>query len=389
MPNLPVVASYVADFLKLDQMHVFRQITGVLGEIDMHIFTHRRENKHPFGYDEKRLHVLPRPRTRWLRRFIHKQLRQEPWQIYRWELRQWILDLTRIDAEVLHIYFGHVAPQFIPLMKAWPKPVVVSFHGADAGNDMEKPRYREAMREVFRLAAQIQVRSEALAEDLRQLGCPAEKILLQRTGVPMEGWPYQERTAPEDGAWRFMQSCRFIDKKGLDTTLQAFAIIAASHPNAKLALVGDGPLRSELEEQARNLGLADRVEFTGFVPNSWVLKRVYESHLFFHPSRTSADGNREGVPNSMLEAMASGLPVLATRHGGIPEAVTDGISGMLVEENDAPALAAAALRVLGDADLRQKLGRGGHDAVAQNFAREAQAKRLAAAYKHLMPSSLD
>ncbi len=384
MPNLPVVASYVADFLKLDQWHVFRQITGVLEEIDMHVFTHRRENGHTFGFDPKRLHELQKPRTRWLRRFIHKQMRQEPWQIYRWELRRWLLDLARIDARVLHIYFGHVAPQFIPLMKAWRKPVVVSFHGADAGLDMQKPGYRAAMAEVFRLATKVQVRSEALGEDLHRMGCPREKIVLQRTGVPMEVWSFQERSAPADGAWRLMQSCRFMDKKGLDTTLKAFTIVAARYPQARLSLVGDGPQRASLEQMARDLGVAERVEFTGFLPSIPMFKAVYASHLYFHPSRTTAEGDREGVPNAMLEAMASGVPVLATRHGGIPEAVTEGVSGLLVDENDAQGLAAAAFRVLEDAGLRQRLGRGGHEAVAQTYARDAQAKRLAAFYKHLM-----
>ncbi|MDB6074372.1 MAG: hypothetical protein JWO89_2012 [Verrucomicrobiaceae bacterium] len=384
MPNLPVVASYVADFLKRDQMHVFRQITGVLDEIDMHIFTHHRENEHPFGYDPKRLHVLPKPRLRWLRRLIHKQIRQEPWQIFRWELRRWLLDLARIDAQVLHIYFGHVAPQFIPLMKVWRKPVIVSFHGADAGLDMQKPRHRAAMAEVYRLAAAIQVRSEALADDLRRMGCPPEKIVLQRTGVPLEDWPYKERETPEDGAWRLVQSCRFIEKKGLDTTLQAFAIIAAKYPQARLSFVGDGPLREPLEQQVRDLGLAEKVEFPGFLLNHLAGRIVYASHLYMHPSRTTAEGDREGVPNAMLEAMASGVPVLATKHGGIPEAVTDGVSGLLVAENDAPALAAAAMRVIEDKDLRCRIGLGGYESVVNTFARSAQAKRLADFYKSLM-----
>ena len=384
MPNLPVVASYVADFLKPDQMHVYRQITGVLGEVDMHIFTHRRENERTFMFDPKRVHVLPRPRTRWLRRLIHKQLRQEPWQIYRWELRRWLLDLIRIDAQVLHLYFGHVAPQFIPLMKVWRNPVIVSFHGADAGVDMEKPRYRAAMGEVFRLAAKVQVRSDALREDLVRLGCAEDKIVLQRTGVPLEAWPYRERDTPEEGCWRLMQSCRFIDKKGLDTTLQAFALVAAKHPRARLALVGDGPERASLEQQARDLGLAERVEFPGFLSNAEVSKAVYASHLYLHPSRTSADGNREGVPNAMLEAMASGAPVLATRHGGIPEAVADGVSGLLVEENDSAGLGAAALRVIEDTDLRRRLGLAGREAVQEGYARDVQAARLAAFYKQLM-----
>ena len=385
MPKNPVVASYVADFLKIDQLHVYRQITGLRHELDAHVFTHKRENANYFPYHEKWMHVLPRPRTRWLRRLIHTQLRNEPWQIYRWELRRWILDLARIDAQVLHIYFGHVAPQFIPLMKAWPKPVVVSFHGADAGGYLDQPKYLAAMREVFRLATKIQSRSEALNADLIKLGCPPEKLVLQRTGVPMDDWPLRERTVPEDGAWQLMQGCRFIEKKGLDLTIRAFATVLKKYPKARLVLVGDGPLRPVLEQQTRDLGVAESVTFTGFAGHGIVAKNLYSSHIYLHPSRTGSDGNREGVPNAMLEAMSSGIPVVATRHGGIPEAITDGESGLLVDENDAEGLAAATLRIIEDSALRHRISLGGREAVGRKYDRVAQDRELISFYKGLMP----
>jgi len=385
MPKNPVVASYVADFLKIDQLHVYRQITGLRHDIDAHVFTHKRERPDHFPYHEKWMHVLPKPRTRWLRRLIHTQWRNEPWQIYRWELRQWLLDLARIDAQVLHVYFGHVAPQFIPLMKVWTKPVVVSFHGADAGGYLEQPRYLAALQTVFGLAAKIQSRSEALCADLIKLGCPPEKIMLHRTGIPMEDWPFQKRATPADGAWHLVQSCRFMEKKGLDLTLQAFASIAPKYPNARLTLAGTGPLRAALEQQAKDLGVADKVNFPGFLPQATLAQLLYSAHVYLHPSRTGSDGNREGVPNAMLEAMASGVPVVASFHGGIPEAITDGESGLLVAENDAPALAAAVLRIIQDAALREKLGTGGHGAVHQHYNRATQDVRLVNFYKSLMP----
>jgi len=330
--------------------------------------------------------VLPRPRTRWLRRLIHTQLRNEPWQIYRWELRRWILDLARIDAQLLHIYFGHVAPQFIPLMKVWPKPIVVSFHGADAGGYLDQPKYLAAMQEVFRLATRIQSRSEALNADLIKLGCPPEKVVLQRTGIPMDDWPCRERPAPEDGAWQLMQSCRFIEKKGLDLTITAFAAVQKKYPQARLVLVGDGPLRPALEQQIGELGLASQVTFTGFASHGTLGKHLYNSHIYLHPSRTGTDGNREGVPNAMLEAMASGIAVVATRHGGIPEAITDGESGLLVDENDAQGLAVATLRLIEDPALRQRIALGGREAVGRKYDRAAQDRELISFYKGLMQS---
>lgn len=388
MPNNPVVASYVPEFLKIDQLHIYRQITGLRHDLAAHVFTHKREETAHFPYHEKWMHVLPKPRLRWLRRLIHTQLRDEPWQIFGWELRRWVLDLARIDAQVLHIYFGHIAPQFIPLMKVWPRPVVVSFHGADVAGYAEKPRYLAALKEVFRLATKIQSRSEALSADLLALGCPPEKLVLQRTGVPVEEWPYLERTAPADGAWHLVQSCRFVEKKGLDLTLQAFATVLKTHPNARLTLAGSGPLKDALQAQVAELGIAGSVTFTGFLPNAKLLPLLHEAHVYLHPSRTGSDGNREGVPNAMLEAMATGIPVVATRHGGIPEAITDEVSGLLVAENDAPALAAAVLRLIGDAGLRQRTGQAGSEVVRSTFNRQTQDHALIAFYKGLMPPSV-
>ncbi len=383
MPKNPAVASYIADFLKRDQLHVYRQITG-LKEVASHVFTHKRENEIYFPYHFRRITVLPRPRTRWLRRFIHRSILDEPWQMYRSELRRWILELTRVEARLLHVYFGHVAPQFIPLMHAWPHPVVVSYHGADTGIDVNKPRHRARMQEVFSLAARVLCRSQSLADDLARLGCPEEKIALQRTGIPLEKWPFIERPAPPDGAWRIMQSCRFIEKKGLDLTIAAFAEVLKQFPNSTLILLGDGPLRAQLERQIAALGIANHVQAPGFLLEDPVRHFVDTSHLFVHPSRTGADGDREGVPNAMLEAMAAGLPVVATRHGGIPEAVCDGESGLLVAENDAPALAASMLSILGSEALRQRISRGARHAVEAGFSRDAQIQTLEACYKDLM-----
>lgn len=269
-------------------------------------------------------------------------------------------------------------------MKAWPHPVVVSFHGADAGIDMAKPRYAARMREVLSLATRVLCRSESLAGDVIRLGCPPEKVFVQRTGIPLDDWPSQPRSGPADDAWNIVQSCRFIRKKGLDLTIAAFAQVLKRHPKATLTLIGDGPLKPEIDRQIAALGIADRVRFTGFIYEDAVKKEITAAHLFVHPSRTTSVGDREGVPNAILEAMATGLPVVATRHGGIPEAVTDGESGLLVPEDDSPALATAMLRVIEDDDLRRRLAAGARRSIETQFDRAMQIRRLEGLYKDLM-----
>jgi len=386
-PALPVVASYVSDFLKADMWHVYRQITGQKQVLPW-VFTHKRESVQQFPFPKKRLVVLPKPRLRWWRRFVHKNIKDSPWQLFRWELRHILLELTRADARLLHIYFGHTALHFLPLIKAFPHPVVVSYHGADAGVDVSKPEYHLAMQEVFQYASLIQVRSESLGEDLVKLGCAPEKIRVQRTGVPLEYWHYQRRVTPEDNKWYIIQSCRLVQKKGLHDTLRAFAIILKQVPKAGLLFAGDGPLRAELEALASELGVTERVKFGGFMSQAALIRNVSKCHLFVHPSRMGKDGNREGVPNSLLEAMASGIPVVATHHGGIPEAVTHEVSGLLVDENDPEALAASMLRIIRDPALAERLGLGARAAIEEKFDRAKNIALLEATYLELIAKAL-
>jgi colanic acid/amylovoran biosynthesis glycosyltransferase len=295
------------------------------------------------------------------------------------EVREFLYQVRRFEADVLHVYFGHQAVRWLPVLQTCPVPVVVSFHGADVGvgvsaADLEK---------VFRHSALVLARSDALLADLAAHGCPRGKLRLQRTGVPLDFWvpPAEPRLLPPpEGAWRFAQACRFVEKKGLATTVRAFAEIVRFFPQARLVLIGDGPGREPLQQLAATLGVAERVRFTGFLPPAEVRDLMQASHVFFHPSETPPDGNREGVPNSLLEAMATGLPALATRHGGIPEAVTDGVSGHLVAERDAPALAAAALALLHDPPRLAAMGDAARRAVLDGFERRAQTAVLEACY---------
>ena len=379
----PVIASYVSDFLKPDMLHVYRQVSG-LQEVEPWVLTHKRECEDRFPFPKKHLVVLPKPRLRWWRRLIHKHIKHEPWRIYPWEVRHMLLELTRANAKLLHIYFGHIAVHLLPLIKACPHPVVVSFHGADAGVDMEKEGHLFAMREVFASATLIQSRSQSLVDDLIKLGCPESKIVIQRTGIPLEEWPFEQRSLPINGEWRLLQCCRLIAKKGLDTTLRAFKEITKTKPKAELVIAGDGPLRQELEALAVELGVSKQVRFTGFLTQQQLRREVYRAHFFLHPSRTSKDGNREGIPNSLLEAMASGAPVIATRHGGIPEAISSGESGLLVDENDYQALAIATHSLMAQPSRIKIIAEEARKEIERKFDRFVNIRHLEETYLKLI-----
>jgi colanic acid/amylovoran biosynthesis glycosyltransferase len=383
---MPVVASYCADFLKADMQHIFRQLSD-LGRWEARVITHRRENEALFPWPAKRVRVLPKSVWRWPRRVWHRSLRRAPVvPPTLGEVKEFLYQVRRFEADLLHIYFGHQAVRWLPVLQTCPVPVVVSFHGADVGVGVDPA----SLRAVFRHASLVLARSDALLADLEAHGCPRAKLRLQRTGVPLDFWSppvAPRRLPPPDGAWQCVQVCRFVEKKGLATTLRAFAEILRVFPRARLVLIGSGPLQESLAKLAAELGVAESVRFTGFLPPAEVLKVLHASHVFIHPSETPPDGNREGVPNSLLEAMATALPVLATRHGGIPEAVADGVSGRLTDERDARALAAAALELFADPGRLQSMGDAARAAVTAGFERRTQTAVLESCYDEALARS--
>jgi colanic acid/amylovoran biosynthesis glycosyltransferase len=373
----PVAAQFCANFLKPEMLHIYRQITA-LEAFRPVVLTQKRENAAQFPFGD--VIELPRPATRWLRRWWVRQVRGRPVRIYRSEAWHVAGELRRIDAKLLHVYFGHIGVHLLPLLEMRALPVVLSFHGADVMVEMERAAHREGMERALELADLVLARSQSLVDGLVALGCARGKIRVHRTGIPLDDFPLAPRTPPPDGAWRFLQACRLIGKKGLPTSLRAFARFAAVWPKSVFTIAGEGGQEKELRELAAGLGIADRVRFAGFVSQR-ELRGLFEgSHFFIHPSETGPDGNQEGVPNAMLEAMATGLPVLATRHGGIPEAVECGVSGMLVAERDDAALAEAALALAGNPARLAVMGAAGSAAVRAGFEQRAQVRALEGFY---------
>lgn len=372
-----VVASYCTTFLKPEMLHIYRQVTG-LSRWRTFIVTKERqcEDRYPFPDVE----VVPKVRSNFVRRFWLKYVKREPAIVYRGEYGVLADILQRRHADVLHVYFGHTGVHLLPILQRWPRPSVVSFHGMDVQPRADKPDYLPRLREMLKFLPLVLARSNSLRDRLIDLGCPAEKIRINRTGIPMDAFPVADRAFPADGAWRFAQACRLIEKKGLDVSLRAFAAFCQDHPQSRFTIAGEGPLLEPMRRLAGELGVADRVEFAGFLSGPELCGLYHRSHAFLHPSQTTEDQNQEGIPNSMLEAMATGLPVLATLHGGIPEAVRDNETGLLVEERDGDRLLDNMRRLVREDGLWQKISAAAARDVRENFEHSAQIARLERIY---------
>lgn len=354
-------------------LHIYRQITA-LRRVRAVVITRKRENAERFPFES--VQITPKPPLLFFKRLWFKQLRGGPWPISRAEAQTLRSTLQKINAELLHVYFGQIGVRLLPLIKCWQKPSVVSFHGADVLVDMQNAREQAATLEMLTAVQCVLVRSQSLRQGLIKLGCPPEKIRIQRTGIPLGDFPFRERAIPPKGNWRLLQACRLIEKKGVSTTLRAFAGFHALFPSARLTIAGDGPELNQLRRLASELKITGAIDFCGFLSQDELRSLFYSSHFFLHPSQTGKDGNQEGVPNSILEAMATGLPVFASYHGGIPEAVENAVTGFLVPERDHQALTEAMILSANNPQQLREIGRNAAEYVANNFAQAAQTRRL-------------
>jgi len=373
-----VVASYCTSFLKSEMLHIYRQVCALRG-VDTFVMTKAVQNPERFPFRD--IELIPQPHTNLLRHGWLKFVRRRPPIVYRGEYQMLSSLLERRGADLMHIYFGHTGVHLLPFIEQWKKPCLVSFHGADVAVKQDIANYPAKLRCLFEAVPLVLARSQSLANRLMQFGCPREKLRINRTGVPLDEFPLVERQAPPNGRWRIMQACRLIPKKGVATSLRAFAVFKKDFPNAEFFIAGKGPLQPELEMLAAGLGVSNDVHFVGFLSQSKLLGLYLSSHLFLHPSETPPDENQEGIPNSILEAMATGLPVLATRHGGIPEAVEHGQSGILVQEEDYLGLAGSMKEIANNPSVLYQMGMSARMAVSARFEQEAQARLLESFYE--------
>lgn len=376
---MPVVASYCTTFLKPEMLHIYRQITG-LSRWQTFVITKERQCADLYPMPSDGIEIAPKVRSNFIRRFWLKYVKRQPPIVYRGEYGVLAKLLERRHADVLHVYFGHTGVHLLPFLQQWPRASVVSFHGMDVQTRAHDPSYEQRLRDLLQSTTFVLARSHSLQQRLLDLGCPPEKLRLNRTGIPLDQFPLVQRDAPQDGAWRLVQACRLIEKKGLDDAIRAFATLRQTFPKASFTIAGEGPLLEPLKALCNELGLGDAVSFAGFLKGPALCELYHRSHLFIHPSRLTEDQNQEGIPNSMLEAMATGLPVIATQHGGIPEAVRADVTGFLTPERDVAALLQSLLRITTDPTVWQTMSAAAAADVREHFESKAQIAKLEAVY---------
>jgi colanic acid/amylovoran biosynthesis glycosyltransferase len=310
--------------------------------------------RNPSRWVECCLNMLPRYvefriRQRWFPRMSKKDSLTE------------FLKEQRCDAVLAQ--YGTIAATIVPACRAAGIPLVPHFHGFDASRYSTIKEMSKAYLELFNYAHFVIAVSQRMRNDLMALGCDEHKIRVIHYGPHPDFF----ESVPNYASGNLVMVGRLTDQKAPHLSLLAFERIAREFPGIRLRIIGDGELRGVCRDMIAALGLSERVDLLGVKSRQDVLHEFSNASIFLQHSVEAVSGDREGTPVAILEASAAALPVISTRHAGIPDVIVENETGLLVKEGDVEGMANAIRELLRDQAKRQRLGEAGRHRVGQKF----------------------
>jgi colanic acid/amylovoran biosynthesis glycosyltransferase len=293
--------------------------------------------------------------------------------------------VERIRPDYIHAEFGRMGVLASSLVSA-ARPLVVFMHGYDITALPKSSAWQRRYTRLWRDGVTILTPSEFMRQKVIDLGASPEQVFVQQNGIDLGTWAFSDPSRRYSGKVKFLFVGRLIKKKGPRELVMAFARLRQLAPeiDAELSLCGAGSLEPELRRDIERLGLQQTVQLRGAVPNAQVREAMMQAHIMVQHSVETDSGDMEGLPVSLTEAAASGLPIIATRHSGIPEIVQDGVNGFLVEEHDVEAMAARMIELARMPESWSALGRAGRALVEDKFGSDSAISR----YERLVEARL-
>jgi glycosyltransferase involved in cell wall biosynthesis len=389
MNKIPI-AIYLQHYLAPSMTFIYRQLKSSEKKYDpLVICSDRVENRSKFPFENfflKRRNLIRVKKSRYYNKLFgsHTLLSTNP-HISFGQSKYFKQILHKNNIKLIHAHFGPSGLEIANIAKMCRIPLLVTFHGYDASILLTKKKYVNSLHSLFNYASVISV-SKFMKEKLIKYGAKSENSYVIKCGIPVDFFKFNRRIPVRKKFMlkeevKFLQISNFVEKKGHKYTILAFQKFLKHYPNAKLLLAGDGFLRESIQNLCRNLGLYKHVQFMGLVNEKGVRDLFWESDVFLHHSVTSEEGDMEGIPTVIMEAMATGLPVISTFHSGIPELITNNINGFLVKERDVESYTSTLLKL---ESCPENIGKKARKKVVEDFNLEIETQKLFGIYDRLI-----
>ncbi|MCF4965839.1 glycosyltransferase [Nostoc sp. CMAA1605] len=270
--------------------------------------------------------------------------------------------------DIIHCQFGTFALIAMMLrdIGAIKGKLITSFRGYDISLFVQQ-NGEDVYNSLFTQGDFFLTNCEFFRQRAIKLGCDPQKIVVHGSGIDCSRFPLKLRYPHADGKIRIATTGRLIEKKGVEYGILAIAQVSKIYPNIEYNIIGDGELKANLQQLIDSLQIADQVKILGWKTQPEIIEILNHTDIFIAPSVTAKDGNQDAPVNTLKEAMLMGLPVIATTHGGIPELVKDGISGFLVPERDAQAIAEKLTYLIEHPEIWPAMGQAGRADVEKNY----------------------
>jgi glycosyltransferase involved in cell wall biosynthesis len=386
------VVQLCESFSRLSETFIYDTVTELEHQgIDCHVLTMNRFNETERPFDKVHLAPWPgrwNPPRLWRRALatvgIAGDVDTHKWPGVRARFRR---HLEQLDPDVVHAQFGPMGVLVAPVTEALDIPLVVTFHGYDISVLPQQETTRERYRALFEKADALTGVSNHNCDKLKVLGAPEEKVHVLHNGTQLSNFAYSNPAQDFDGEQvRLLFVGRLVEVKSplslLDTFLEVTEEVG-SKPELILTIAGNGPLEGEVNEYIDRHGIDERVCCVGRIPHSEVRHLMQTHHIYVQHCKKTDGGAEEGLGVTFIEAQASGLPVVATQSGGIPDVVVDGETGYLVPEDDVEAMADRIVHLVRHPDTWERMGRAGRQHVEEHFDLTKQAGKLIELYEDM------
>lgn len=269
--------------------------------------------------------------------------------------------------DIIHCQFGTLAPIALAYRNAGilKGKLITTFRGIDISKYVEK-QGANVYNRLFQEGEFFLANCEFFRNRAVKLGCDANKIVVHGSGLDCSKFAFKPRS-PTTGKVRISTIGRLVEKKGIEYAIRAVAKLVKTNQNIEYSIIGDGELKEDFEQLISQLNVGHIVKLLGWKQQKEIIEILNKCDIFIAPSVTAADGNQDAPVNTLKEAMAMGMPVISTLHGGIPELVEDGKSGFLVPERDADAIAQKLNYLIEHPEIWAEMGKAGRSRVEEKY----------------------